>query len=83
MTSTLSLSYDNSDINGVEANYRAWRSTAGSPAVVPSTVSTANNTVTAAGLTDLTSGWGISERLPNISSAAAYLARAALAFEMP
>ena len=66
MTSTLTLSYDNADINGVEANYRAWRST-GSPAVVPSTVSAANNTVTAVGLTDLSSGWGISERLANIS----------------
>ena len=67
MTSSMAPNYDNTDVNGNESNYRAWRSTAGSPAVVASTVSTVNNIVTANGLTDLTSSWGISERPPLIS----------------
>jgi hypothetical protein len=67
MTSTLALNYDNSDINGSEFNYRAWRSTAGSPVVVSSTVSAGNNLVTTVGLNDLTASWGISERPPLIS----------------
>lgn len=67
MTSSMALNYDNSDVNGNESNYRAYRSTAGSPIVVASTVSTGNNLVTATGVTDLTAGWGISERPPPIS----------------
>lgn len=67
MTSTLALTYDNSDINGSESNYRAWRSTAGSPVVVSSTVSTPSNTVTTVAMNDLTASWGVSERPPLIS----------------
>lgn len=63
MTSTLVLNYDNSDIHGSEINYRMWRSTAGSPALVASTNTPANNTVTAQGITDLTGSWGISPRI--------------------
>lgn len=67
MTSSMALNYDNSDVSGNESNYRAYRSTASSPIVVASTVSTPSNLVTATGLTDLTAGWGISERPPPIS----------------
>jgi hypothetical protein len=61
MTSRLDLTYDNSDINGNESIYRAWRSTSGSPSLVASSVSASANTVTVQGIADLTAGWGIKE----------------------
>lgn len=58
--------YDNVDINGNEANYRAWRSTGGAPARVSSTVNPDFNELTLPNTADLTGSWGISERLANV-----------------
>jgi hypothetical protein len=62
MISRLDLTYPSGHGGGNEATFRAWRSSGGTPVVVPSTVSTSTDTVTAQGLSNLTDSWGISER---------------------
>jgi hypothetical protein len=62
LTGRLSLTYDNSDVNGNEANYSAWRSNGGPPTIIGSTANPAGNTVTTAlGLTDFSGNWGVGE----------------------
>lgn len=63
LSARLTFTYDNSDVNGNEANYQLWRSTGGAPAQVPgSTANPGANTVqSAVGLTDFTGDWGIGE----------------------
>lgn len=62
ITGRLSLTYGDSDVNGNEANYSAWRSNGGPPTIVGSTANPGNNTVTTAlGLTDFSGNWGVGE----------------------
>jgi hypothetical protein len=66
MTSNLRLFY-NPPTPGSESEYRAWRSTTGTPVIVASTVNAGSNIVTAQGVTGLSGSWGISQRPPPIS----------------
>jgi len=65
MTSKLELMYENAFSQGNDSGYRAYKSSGGGPPavlIVGSTVSTSTETVTIPVSTDLTAGWGISER---------------------
>jgi hypothetical protein len=65
ITATLSFSYADSDVHGDENAYTLWRSTGGTPAVVPSsTINTGTNTVTGpSGTTSFDGDWGIGTQL--------------------
>lgn len=64
-TATLSFSYQDADVHGNENSFTLWRSTGGTPAVVPgSTINTATNTVTSPlGKTNFDGDWGIGAQL--------------------
>jgi hypothetical protein len=67
MTSSLEVNYEVADINGNASNYRLWKNPGSAPQIVASTTNASLRNVTAQGLTNLTAGWGISERLNNIT----------------
>jgi hypothetical protein len=82
MTSNLELYYDDVDINGSE-NYKMWRTTAHLPSLVPnSSFSSSANSVSATGITNLNSSFGIGPRPASISISGTVWRRTALAFEM-
>lgn len=69
MTSKLELIYANVTTSGNPPSYRAYKSTGGGPPqvlIAGSTVNTSTEIVTVPVNTDLTGGWGISERPPSV-----------------
>jgi hypothetical protein len=63
MTAQLRFSYVDQEIRGNENNYQIWRSTGGSPTLIPfaERVPVLNTITTNTGLTDLTGLWGVGE----------------------
>lgn len=62
ITGRLAFVYDNSDVNGNEANYSAWRGNGGPPTIISSTANPGANAVTTVlGLTDFSGNWGVGE----------------------
>ncbi len=58
LTTDLTFNYVDADVVGTEANYKLFKREMGSNTLVPSTINTGLNTVTATGITDF-SDWGI------------------------
>jgi hypothetical protein len=63
MTAQLRFTYVDQEIRGNENNYQVWRSTGGSPTLIPFTDRSAglNTITTSTGLTELTGLWGVGE----------------------
>ena len=59
MTSRMDFYYENADVNGDDSNYRAWRSTGGSPTMISSTVDPGFNILTVQSVAALTGSWGL------------------------
>jgi hypothetical protein len=63
ITAQLSFSYTNAEIRGNESNYQIWRSTGGSPTLIPFAehFPGTNTITTVSGITELTGLWGVGE----------------------